>query len=248
MLNINNNKIILQAEIPVCGKCIVSDIPFLSNLAEAQNFFPNIEITDAVFLSQCDEKIIGLSAEQLLDFVEQWHDKSSFLKLTQWSVTEWLSDYLHDNLEIASSLKLIGMCGIKGYFPDFVPSYLKSIDLANISKQRFLTIDEDFLPEYSWCVEDYLAHRLHGENSAYKQFIEERIADSYVLTLQMDMLHDIKHGKAVSKSLEANLDLDSVAINESAIDLFCPCDDEFFSTNISHIRKVIHRYISLGGD
>ena len=247
MLRINNTKILLQAEIPAYGECITSFIPYLAKAAEANNFFQNIAIKESTKLSECEGKTVALSIEQLVGFIKEWYDKSPFLKLHQWSLNEWLDDYLHDNKQVAEYLGLDETCDNIAYFPDYAKSYLESIDLDAVEKQTYLLIDVETLPELSWCIEDYLAHRLFGGESKYKELIEECIYESYISAQQIEIAKKINHGAVIEKHICTDLDLDQIEINEDAIDLFCPCEDEFFHTNISHIRKTIRRYIAMGG-
>ncbi len=247
MLRINNTNILLQAEIPAYGECVTSCIPYLANAEETENFFQNIEIKESVKLSECEGKTVALSIEQFAGFVNSWHDKSSFLKLHQWTLNEWLDDYLHDNKQVAEYLGLSETCDSKAYFPDYAKLYLESIDLNAVEKQTYLLIDEETSPEISWCIEDYLAHRIFGGESKYKELIEECIYESYISAQQVEIAKKINRGAVIENYICTDLDLDRIEINEDAIDLFCPCEDEFFHTNISHIRKTIRRYIAMGG-
>ena len=247
MLRIGNNRLLLQSEIPAYGECITSSIPYLANSEEAENFFPNIKLKESIRLSECDHKTIALSIQQLVDFINQWHDKSPFMKLTQWSVNEWLKSYLHDNLLVAEYLGLTEICDSEAYFPDYVITSLKAIDLSKVKKQSYITIDVDMPPEFSWCVEDYLAHRLYGGKSRYKELIEEQLYDGYISAQQVEIAKKINHGESIESHISTDFDLDAIGINEKTIDLFCPCEDEFFHTNISHIRKTIQHYVAMGG-
>ena len=247
MLEINNTKILLQAEIPIYGECITSCIPYLAHNEESEKIFPNVKIKKNTSLSECNGKIVALSIGQFIDFIKLWYSKSSFLKLYQWSLKEWLNEYLHDNMQIAKYIGLYETCESPAYFPDYVQLYLESINLESVNEQKYLFIDTKISPEFSWCIEDYLIHRLQGENSKYKALIEKRIYESYISTQQVEIAKQINHGISIKHRIHTDLNLNKIKINKDTIDLFCPCEDEFFHTNISHIRKTIQQYIAMGG-
>ena len=158
MLCYFGNKFIFNFEIGKYSTYTARHIPFCDDEYVMQ-YFPNVLLKSSEKTSTLKNstKCFALSPSELYTFLKKWEASSTFNKLYDWTIEEWYDSYI-SNVQYANRILGGETTADESAFP-----YRKYILTQNISYEEtepFFVFDEKLKPEFSWCVEDCLYHRL----------------------------------------------------------------------------------------
>lgn len=190
MLNFYDKKIMLDVNIDCeTFECLTTGSPICDRFEDLKNIFHEVQLDqfskiDVEVMLKNKHKQVAMNLSQFYGFISDWFiNSSSFKKLIpNWSVKDWLVDYLKSEIRLLESGKMD--CGFDykndmfTYHEDFALSSLNRdiVKLKNgeIQKESVVIFNgkKQYKPEFSWQVEDFLSNRLSSEKSRYIADIE----------------------------------------------------------------------------
>lgn len=237
MLYYGNSQLVFDFEVGTDLNYVSTQSPFCDN-NNISNFVSNLKIVDKIDFSE--DILYALSPEEMYTITSFWHRGSKINKLFSWDEKDWFNSFVDTYKE--ASLVLGDEIGVDpSIFPERKKLLIK--ELRNSYPYSSSVIPKkNVLPEFSWCVEDYLYCLIHNEDSIYKEYVNSIIRSSSETLIEFKEALRF-NSLVINDSFKQLNSLEEVLEQPTPIIyIHNPFPTNRIRTNVNHLKKVLNVY------